>query len=125
MTPRVTRRILYKYFNVNPKGILSAPIAGTKYTTSEGKRLTVSNAVGATMKRIPRPYLCSKGYHAGTLAGWHGFQDERHLARLVKSKDWDPKWKAIYRVLLHNIGGGSMQQGKFVGESFTILKRVA
>jgi hypothetical protein len=126
MTKPVTQRILYKHFIIEDDGILSAPINRKNYYNSKGKLLTEKNAVGSTIPRIKGElHICSWGYHAGRLAGYHGYADERELVRGARNGRWDSTRDAMYKVLLSEIDTESSHSEKWVGRCFKILKRIA
>jgi hypothetical protein len=125
MTKPVTQRILYKHFIIEDDGTLVAPYNRKNYYNSKGKLLTEKNAVGSAIPRIKGELgICCWGYHAGRLAGYHGYADERELVRAARNGTWDSSRDAMYKVLLSEIDKYA-HADKWVGRSFKILKRIA
>lgn len=126
---RLKERVLYKAFHVMEDGILTASQQKVEYKSKRGKILTVKNAIGFVAEPLDPNHIqrCAWGYHAGTLRGWHGFPDERHVRRDVKSGNFAAHY-AIYKVLLSGIDTSGPAErwpiDKWVGTSFKILKRV-
>jgi len=117
---------LYKAF-LKRDGKLISPYKRRQAWSATKKALTEKNAKkGWTSKRIKgRIEMCWNGYHAGTLKGWFGVDSFERFR-----KDYPDQ--VLFRVELNEVPSlnsadywhGQGDGGKWVGRSFTIIKRV-
>jgi len=125
--PKKPKR-LYKSFRIGEDGVtLRSPYVGNQAWSPTKKALTLKNYEGWTSKKIKGEIrMCWSGFHAGTLQGWHGVRSFAEFKRARPSM-------ALFEVELHQTPNLTYAKdwycqgdfGKWVGRSFTIIKRVA